>query len=98
MDAFDVLETRNFVLHVQFAALEFPERQIVCRGVKQSFCDLLFECFVSFLQFNKMRLHRHMGNLQGFDLANTWCHEARGLSIKQSCCKAAMFPESDTCG
>ena len=39
--AFRLLQTRNLILHEQFAAFKFSKRQIVGRWMKERFSDLL---------------------------------------------------------
>jgi hypothetical protein len=49
----------DLVLHLQFSSFEFHNSQVIDRGMGQAFGDFFFERLMSFLQFRKVRLHRH---------------------------------------
>lgn len=49
----------NFVLNLQFPPLEFHDFQVIDRGMSKAFIELVFERLMPFLQFRKVRLHRH---------------------------------------
>jgi hypothetical protein len=49
----------DFVLYLQFSPLEFHYFQVIDRWVSQAFVYFVFKRLMSFLQFRKVRLHRH---------------------------------------
>src|ERR1700733_1019795 len=56
-------QARDLVLHVQFLPFQFQELEVVGGGVGERFANLLFERFVTFLKFRKMRFNRHVSCL-----------------------------------
>ncbi len=56
-------KTGYLVLHMQFPAFQFQKLKVVCGGVGLRFTYLLFERFVTFLKFRKMRFNRHVSCL-----------------------------------
>jgi hypothetical protein len=63
MNEYVVPKARDLVLHVQFLPFQFQELKVVCGGMGERFADLLFERFVTFLKFRKMRFNRHVSCL-----------------------------------
>src|SRR5215471_18895220 len=56
----DVLpQARDLVLHLQLAALEFGNQQIVAGWMHLGFADLLFERPMLFFELRKVRLNGH---------------------------------------
>ena len=56
-------KTRYLVLDVQFLSFQFQKLKVVGGGVVERFAELLFERFVTFLKFCKMRFNRHVSCL-----------------------------------
>jgi hypothetical protein len=60
-------DTRDLVLYMQFASLQFYDKEPVGRWVGEGFVDFVFKCLVPFLKFRKMRLDRHVACLLASD-------------------------------
>jgi hypothetical protein len=52
-------QSLDLVFYLQFSPLEFHDFKVIDRWMGQAFIDFVFECLMSFLQFRKVRLHRH---------------------------------------
>ena len=55
-----VLKARDFVLHLQLAALQIGDREIVGRRMSDGLGDFVFEGLMLPFQLRKMRLNRHV--------------------------------------
>ena len=52
----------DFVLQVQFPAFQFPELQVVCRGMEEFRLDFLLDRLMAPLEFSEMALQGHSTN------------------------------------
>src|SRR5262245_1498953 len=75
-------QTRDLILHLQLAALQFNDLQIVNRRVLQRLGNLGLERLVPPHEFRKVRLDGHVGDLLGqiVSLTRKLWHEGSGLS------------------
>jgi hypothetical protein len=56
-----VLQTSDFVLHMQLFTLQLCDLEVVGRRMQQRFADFQLERLVPSLEFRKMRINRHRG-------------------------------------
>jgi hypothetical protein len=80
-----VSQTLDLVLHQQLFPLEFYDFQVIDRGMGQAIVDFLFKCLMLFLEFRKVRLHRHAACL-----LNQWLPDE--LSLAQTQYKSDVTP------
>jgi hypothetical protein len=80
-----VSQTLDLVLHQQLFPLEFYDFQVIDRGMGQAIVDFLFKCLMLFLEFRKVRLHRHAACL-----LNQWLPDE--LSLAQTQHKGDVTP------
>jgi hypothetical protein len=91
-----VLQARDLVLHMQLAALQFDDFQVVARKMHLRLEDFLLECLMPSLKFRKMRLDGHarfllMSWAAGEKPAETqFLHESGPVSTVEPLCIAAI--------
>ena len=69
MNADVLTQTRDLVLHLQLAALEFGDPQVIGRWMCERFTDLVFQGLMAPFEFRKVRLNGHVACL----LWSDWC-------------------------
>jgi hypothetical protein len=80
-----VSQTLDLILYQQLFPLELYDFQVIDRGVGQAIVDFFFKCLMLFLEFRKVRLHRHAACL-----LNQWLPDE--LSLAQTQYKGDVTP------
>jgi hypothetical protein len=86
-------EARDLVLHLQLAALEFNQFEVIGRVMLLGLSDLVIEGLMLLFESSKIRLDGHLGYLlvSDFRLTAEVCHEARHKSAMIDCAVQKMW-------